>query len=78
MPSYAFSCMMWANFLILRFCHERGKIKRWGAVRHVIVSGISMRVFFICIFSQKKQFPDVWTFHVSFTCFFNVFLEKMV
>ena len=49
---------------ILRFCHKRGKIKRWGAVRHVIVSGISMRVFFICIFSQQKPFSDVWTLHV--------------
>ena len=35
---------------IVRFCHERAQIKRWGAVRHVIVSGISMRVFFIFIF----------------------------
>ncbi len=39
---------------ILRFCHERGQIKRWGAVRHVIVSGISMRVFFIFTFSHTK------------------------
>ena len=63
---YEWLCMIMHNydthawfgpiFSILRFCHERGQIKRWGAVRHVIVSGISMRVFFfICIFSQKKN-----------------------
>ena len=44
-----------AIFSILRFCHERGQIKRWGAVRHVIVSGISMRVFFICTFAQEQN-----------------------
>ena len=54
----------YAKMSSLRFCHERGQIKRWGAVRHVIVSGISMRVFFIFIFSQKNRFSDVWTFHV--------------
>ena len=52
------------NGPILRFCHEWGKIKRWGAVRHVIVSGIPMRVFFIFILSQKKRLLDVWVFHV--------------
>ena len=35
---------------ILRFCHERGPNKRWGAVRHVKRSGISIRVFlFLCL-----------------------------
>ncbi len=57
---------------ILRFCHERGQIKRWGAVRHVIVSGISMHDFFIFICSQKKRFSYVCTCHVRST-FFDVF-----
>ena len=61
---------------ILRFCHERGQIKRWGAVRHVIVSGIAMRVFFIFIFYQEKWYSDICTFHVFLT-FFLRFFEKM-
>ncbi len=56
---------------ILRFCHERGQIKRWGAVRHVIVSGISMRVFFIFIFSHKKSVFR----HLCVSCVFDVFLR---
>ena len=61
-------------FSILRFWHERGQIKRWGAVRHVIVSGISMRVFFIFTFCYERTtvfrrldvswFPDVFWKHV--------------
>ena len=39
---------------ILRFCLERGQNKRWGAVRHVNRSGISMRVFFTFMFSPEK------------------------
>jgi hypothetical protein len=63
---------------ILRFCHERAQIKRWGAVRHVIVSGISMRVFFICIFSLKKWFSEnVTCFDLEgdFGCFRRDFCE---
>ena len=37
--------LIWAHCSILRFCHARGQNKRWGAVRHVIVSGISIRVY---------------------------------
>ena len=58
----------------LRFCHERGQIKRWEAVRHVIVSGISMRVFFIFIFSHKKSVfrrLDVSCVFDVFRCFFG-------
>ena len=36
-----------ANGPILRFCQERGQNKRWGAVRHVKRSGISIRVFLV-------------------------------
>ena len=32
---------------ILRFCHERAQIKKWGAVKHVKIHEIAMRVFFI-------------------------------
>ena len=55
-------------FSILRFCHERGQIKRWRAVRHVKRSGISMRVFSILILSQKKSVfrpADVSCFFVA-------------
>ena len=62
---------------MLRFCHERGQIKRWGAVRHVIVSGISMRVFFIFIFSQKKYGFQTSGRFMFFRRFFYVFLETM-
>ena len=34
-----------AHCSILRLCHERGQNKRWGAVRHVKRSGISIRVY---------------------------------
>ena len=75
MHNYGWLCKLciimhnYAKMSSLRFCHERGQNKRWGAVRHVIVSGILMRVFFIFIFSQKKRLSDVWTFHV-FSAFF--------
>ena len=63
-------------WMILRLCHEWGQNKRWGAVRHVIVSGIPMRVFFIFIFSKKNRFLDVWTFHVFGWRFWICLLEK--
>ena len=82
MHNYGWLCMIWAHWFgpgpicsILRFCHERGQIKRWGAVRHVIVSGIPMRVFFIFMFPQKKRFSDVWTCHV-FWSVWTFFREK--
>ena len=34
-----------AHCSILRFCHERGQNKRWGAARHVKRSGFSIRVY---------------------------------
>ena len=34
-----------AHCSILRFCHKQGQNKRWGAVRHVKRSGISIRVY---------------------------------
>ena len=36
-----------AHCSILRLCHEWGQYKRWGAVRHVKRSGISIRVFLV-------------------------------
>ena len=33
-----------ADCSILRVCHEWGPYKRWGAARHAIRSGISIRV----------------------------------
>ena len=77
MYDYAYSCMIWAHFSILRFCHGLGQIKRWGAVRHVIVSGISMRVFLkFFIFSQKKTVLR----RLDVSCLFDVskkrFLKK--
>ena len=53
MHNYAWLCMIMYNYAwlcimsSLRFCHERGQIKRWGAVRHVKRSGISIRVFLV-------------------------------
>ena len=79
MHNYAWLCMIIDNYAwlcimsSLRFYHERGQIKRWGAVRHVIVSGILMRVFFIFIFSQKTiglqasgRFMFFWRFFTFF------------
>ena len=59
----------YAKMSSLRFCHERGQNKRWGAVRHVKRSGISIRVFLIFIVFSEKNFSDVWTFH-DFRTFF--------
>ena len=39
----------------LRFCHERGQNKRWGAARHVKRSGISIRVYSILTNIVKKS-----------------------
>ena len=66
---------------ILRLCHERGQIKRWGAVRHIIVSRISTRfIFYFYVSSGKKWFSDVWAFHVClpFFCLDTYFFTKMV
>ena len=78
MPNYAHSRMIWAHLSILRFCHGRGQIKRWGAVRHVIVSGISMRVFFIFCFLIRKQFSEVWTFHLFLTFLWKQWFDPKV
>ena len=48
-------CSIGEKMSSLRFCHERGQNKRWGAVRHVNRSGIPIRVFFIFTFSHKKS-----------------------
>ena len=82
MYSYAWLCITMHNYAkmsSLRFCHEWGQIKRWGAVRHVKRSGNSMRVFFMFMFFPgKKRVSDVWTFHACLTLF-DVFLKtKMV
>ena len=52
--NYAWLCMIWAhsfgpgpNGPILRFCHEWGQNKRWGAVRHAKRSGIAIRVYLV-------------------------------
>ena len=61
-------------FSILRFCHARGQIKRWGAVRHVKRSGISMRVFLVFIvFIEKNRLQTSGRFMIS-----GRFLKKMV
>jgi hypothetical protein len=46
---------------ILRFCHEWGQNKRWGAVRHVIVTGILIRVFLVLtnILDVSKNTPKM-------------------
>ena len=81
MHDYAKSCIC----SILRFCHERGQIKRWGAVRHVIVSGIPMRVFLvlkrICHFSKPNQScsQESVFIRLDVSCVFDVclsFFEK--
>ena len=63
--------MIMHDYAYLRFCHERGKIKRWEAVRHVIVSGTPVRVFFIFMFSQKTVFR-----RLGVSCFVDVFFTK--
>ena len=58
----------------LRFCHERGQIKRWGAVRHVIVSRTPMRVFFILYYLRKNGVQTSGRF-MFFRRFVTFFLE---
>ncbi len=67
--------MIWAhsfgpgpNGPILRFCHEWGQNKRWGAVRHVKRSGILIRVVIYCCSSEKLVFR-----RLGVSCWFRVF-----
>ena len=62
------------NGPILRFCHEWGQNKRWGAVRRVKRSGISMRVFLIFIFLRNKTVVR----SADVSCFVDVFLTKSI
>ena len=54
MCNHAYLCMMWAQFFNSTFLSRQGQLTRWRAVRHVIVSGISMCIFFqLYIFSWQ-------------------------
>ncbi len=45
---WSFSKNKWHRF-ISRLCHEWGPYKRWGAARHVIWSGISIRIYLVVL-----------------------------
>ena len=61
-----------AQCFILRFCHEWGPYKRWGAARHVKRSGILIRALLFEVESGNR-FSDMWAFHV----FVIVLFEQM-
>ena len=70
-----------AHCSILRLCHEWGQNKRWGAVRHVKRSGISIRVYsvlenIVTISNYSQQMSNMFEHLVKHTKILNIQILK--